>query len=236
MNAKIPLVTLVHVDEVLDTVQVLTRTAWKPVTMNGEGGPEASKFGGAPAVVAGESWPACGGCGEPMQLFVQLRSSELPAPPPFTGLLQLFYCTSCDAWAPHSPGVSVRVLPEGTRLQPAAASPVAGTYPARRIVSWKAVEDHPHWDELGRAGVPEHLREEVSEGYSPVEGDKYLGWPAWTHRVAYPSCRVCGTEMALLFQLASDDHLPYMFGDAGTGHVTICPDHPGELAFGWTCL
>jgi len=227
--------------DLLDALEGVTRTAWKPVTLDGDGPADASKFGGIAAVVAGESWPACGRCGEPMQLFVQLSSSALPVAPPFAGLLQLFYCTSgceeaCDAWAPHAPSTSVRVLPPGSPLQPAARAPIPGAFPARRIVSWIAVEDHPHWAELERAGVPGHLREDVSEPYSPVEGDKYLGWPAWVQRVEYPSCRTCGAEMTLLFQLASEEHVPYTFGDAGTGYVTICPGHPHEVAFSWNCL
>jgi hypothetical protein len=41
--------------------------------------------------------------------------------------------------------------------------------------------------------------------------------------------------MHLLFQIDSEDNLPYMFGDAGCGHITQCPKHPHRLAFGWAC-
>ncbi len=41
--------------------------------------------------------------------------------------------------------------------------------------------------------------------------------------------------MRLLFQIDSGGALPDDFGDLGVGHVTQCPDHPEELAFGWAC-
>lgn len=41
--------------------------------------------------------------------------------------------------------------------------------------------------------------------------------------------------MELLFQIASEENLPYTFGDVGVGHVTQCPAHRERLAFGWAC-
>jgi hypothetical protein len=41
--------------------------------------------------------------------------------------------------------------------------------------------------------------------------------------------------MELLFQLDSEDHVPFMFGDAGCGHLTRCPEHPDVVTFGWAC-
>jgi len=38
-----------------------------------------------------------------------------------------------------------------------------------------------------------------------------------------------------LFQLASENNLPYMFGDAGIGHLTQSPENKEELGFGWAC-
>ena len=68
-------------------------------------------------------------------------------------------------------------------------------------------------------------------GYAPHQRDKLLGWPSWPQYVDYPSCRACGRELWLVFQLESDQNLWYMFGDEGCGHITCCPDHPEELAF-----
>ena len=66
-------------------------------------------------------------------------------------------------------------------------------------------------------------------------GDKLAGWPAWIQGVEYPSCPKCEQQMRLVFQLDSDDHLPFMFGDVGTGHITQCPEHLEVVAFGWAC-
>jgi hypothetical protein len=42
--------------------------------------------------------------------------------------------------------------------------------------------------------------------------------------------------MGHVFQVDSEDHVPFMFGDAGCGHVTQCPDHKEVVAFGWACF
>ncbi|WP_299176531.1 hypothetical protein [uncultured Neptuniibacter sp.] len=42
-------------------------------------------------------------------------------------------------------------------------------------------------------------------------------------------------EMDLLFQIDSEDNLPYMFGDAGSAHITQCPNHPETLTIARAC-
>ena len=69
----------------------------------------------------------------------------------------------------------------------------------------------------------------------PEAGDKLGGWPHWVQSVEYPSCPTCGREMEIVLQVDSEDNIPHMFGDAGCGHITQCPDHPQVLAFGWAC-
>jgi uncharacterized protein YwqG len=110
-------------------------------------------------------------------------------------------------------------------------------FPARRIVGWAPTADLPNGEELGYAGVEleEDEEEALMERDFPRSGEKLLGWPYWVQGVEYPKCRTCGREMALLFQVDSERNLPYMFGDAGVGHVTQCPQHHAELAFGWAC-
>lgn len=65
--------------------------------------------------------------------------------------------------------------------------------------------------------------------------DKLGGWPAWVQGVEYPSCPRCGKRMVLVFQVDSEDNVPFMFGDIGCGHVTQCPKHKEVVAFGWAC-
>ena len=70
---------------------------------------------------------------------------------------------------------------------------------------------------------------------SSEPGDKLAGWPAWVQGVEYPNCPRCGRRMAHVFQVDSEDHVPFMFGDAGCGHITQCPEHKEVVAFGWAC-
>lgn len=35
------------------------------------------------------------------------------------------------------------------------------------------------------------------------------------------------------FEFASDDNLPFLWGDAGRGYIVQCPTHREQLAFSW---
>jgi hypothetical protein len=225
------------------------RTAWIPEVVEGDGPPLASKFSGAPALGRDEEWPLCGNCGRPMQLFVQLNAADLPeaeASRLLGGFLQLFYCTSseplcevdCEAFFPHSRSTLVRLLPATSVRSEYGAASLAGMFPPKRIVGWKAATDVPGGDEGGDLGL--ELSDEEAEsldeaGRVPLQGEKLGGWPSWIQGVEYPSCRRCGQRMELLFQIDSEKNLPYMFGDAGIGHITQCREHRDEVAFGWAC-
>ena len=41
--------------------------------------------------------------------------------------------------------------------------------------------------------------------------------------------------MRLVFQLDSEDNLPFMFGDLGIGHITQCPTRLHVVTFHWHC-
>src|SRR4051794_2507972 len=75
----------------------LMRTAWLPVTEEGDGPVTGSKFSGTSYLAPGESWPTCPRCGAPMALFLQLDLEALPEElggELGSGLLQMFYCVS----------------------------------------------------------------------------------------------------------------------------------------------
>lgn len=222
------------------------RRAWIPETADGDGGPGDSKFSGRPWLSPEEGWPACGNCGRPMQLFVQLSARDLPSEAEARlggGILQLFYCTSeephceseCEAFFPDAKSTLLRLLPPPGAA--GAGEPPSGTFPPRRIVGWTEVVDYPNWEELEELGVPlgDEEGDALAEQDYPRSGEKLLGWPAWVQSVEYPSCPECGRRMEMLFQIDSEQNLPYMFGDVGTGHVTQCPVHEHRLAFGWAC-
>lgn len=238
------------------------RPAWKPITSDGAPS-EGSHFGGAPVLAPGEKWPACRRCGDPMQFFLQLALSHCP--PPFAGpddrLLQLFYCSrddgSCETWAPFSGAHVVRLLAGPGDV----ASPPPGVppFPARAIRGWSELIDYPdtpEQEELGLVYDYDFTRKRVSASCPELdialpeldfglgvaeaisvaeEGDKLGGWPMWIQGVEYPKCPQCQRRMQLVLQVDSEDNLPFMFGDAGCGHITQCPDHPEVLAFGWAC-
>lgn len=241
------------------------RPAWKPVVEEGDGPATASKFGGSPWTGPDAPWPACGHCRQPLTPFLQLDLGDLPAElgQPFgAGLLQLFYCTrdECQGyggWEPFADDLSrVRVVhPTGPKP---AASPQGVPFPAKRIVGWDRFLDLPKPEEhreLGLAYTYDHkvgtvrlVCGELSLVFDAIRdpylaenvanaslGDKLGGWPAWVQNVEYPSCPRCGRRMALVFQVDSEHNVPFMFGDAGCGHVTQCPEHKEVVAFAWAC-
>ena len=226
----------------------LKRTTWKPQVKHGDGRLYESKFAGTPWLASNESWPTCQHCDKPMPLFLQLNLDTIPETlhGEFgSGLLQLFYCTSTDpyceveneAFFPFTSGKLARVLiPEGEPHhieRPEAAR----IFPPRRIIDWQAEEDYPNWEESLEYGVKLSEKEwdRLSEEGLPRNGDKLAGWPLWIQGVEYPACPICHERMRFIFQIDSDDHLPYMFGDLGCGQITQCPIHITQVAFAWAC-
>jgi uncharacterized protein YwqG len=180
------------------------------------------------------------------------------------GLLQLFYCTNfddqCDVelqgWDPFSKVHLARVVqPTGAERTDVTMPP--GHFPAKSIVGWEPIDDYPMdedqtepgpeidydfkkntasvtWDETGLAVTG--LAFDEAEAISPTaRGDKLAGWPNWVQGPEYPDCPQCGEQMELVFQIDSEDNLPFMFGDVGCGHITQCPTHKDVVAFGWAC-
>jgi hypothetical protein len=159
----------------------------------------------------------------------------------------MFYCVSryecCvkgeDWMSPFAPHQLLR------RIESAAARPAARgagsdrLIPRRTIVGWEPIDDYPNSYELEDLGL--ELDDDTTDalyvrGLTAVQQDKLLGWPAWVQYVEYPSCRLCGRSMWLIFSLESSNNLPYGFGDSGSGQITGCPDHPDVLGFSWQCL
>ncbi|MBV1775569.1 DUF1963 domain-containing protein [Burkholderiaceae bacterium DAT-1] len=242
-------VETIHWPDLQSKLSPYTRIAWVPDTVERRAGPLASKFSGTPGLAIGETWPCCGHCQQPMQLFVQLNVHDLPeeALNAFGGgLLQVFYCTNqeqeceieCEAYAPFAKSTLIRVLdPAAIASESSDSSPVSDAFPERKITGWIPKEDYPNWEELHERGM--HLsdaeQELLSEQGYPLPKDKLLGWPHWVQGVEYPSCPDCGKAMRLVCQIDSEDNLPIMFGDAGCAHVTQCEDHRDRLAIAWAC-
>lgn len=198
-----------------------------------------------------------------MQFFLQLPLESLPAGAGVRGegMLQLFCCSlddgSCETWSPFSGTQLVRLI---TGAAAPAPHPRGLTpFPVRSVKGWNELVDYPHPEEhrglglvydydfakkrvsaacaeLGIALRDLDIESNVAETIAAAEmGDKLGGWPAWIQSAEYPACPECSRTMELVFQVDSEDNIPHMFGDAGCGHITQCPDHPQVLAFGWAC-
>jgi len=225
------------------------RQAWFPKVVEQDAPCSASKFSGLPALAKDETWPCCANCGEPMQLFLQIHSQDLPeqADAAFgQGYLQVFYCTNseqeceveCEAYFPFAKSTLVRVVDYAQNdLAELVESPVKEAFSEKQIVGWAVKDDFPSWEEQRELGVSltDQQAETLSESGAPHSGDKLLGWPYWVQGVEYPNCPECGEPMKLIFQIDSEDHLSYMFGDVGCAHVTQCEVHKDQLTIAWAC-
>lgn len=241
------------------------RPVWIPRTSARDNDPDASKFSGRPLLLADEDWPTCQCCNKPLELFLQLNLSTLPKELENrfgSDVLQLFYCVSPDCgegWEPFSDQCSLCRTIAKSDSRPALQ--LHNQFAPCAIDGWDEFLDLPDPIEHDRLGIiidyhfhdspfqpaemkcPElglHfqgveylnlLEETVTSG----EGDKLAGWPNWVQDVEYPACPECGAEMQLVMQIDSEDNVPYMFGDCGTGHITQCPEHKHVVAFGWAC-
>ena len=131
------------------------RRAWRPVTKAGASG--RSQIGGKPMLLRDEAWPLCVRCGGSRELFLQLDSRDLPGGAPWAGagVLQVFYCTGCDAdqepWVPFSAAHVVRVV-DPAALVPPPDLPARGLPPVA-ITGWEAFDDLPHPPEQEDLGL-----------------------------------------------------------------------------------
>ncbi|MDY7007605.1 MAG: DUF1963 domain-containing protein [Cyanobacteriota bacterium] len=225
-------------------IQPYKRQAWKPITIDGDGDLTASKFAGKPWLAKDEQWPKCPHCKNPLQFFLQLNLNTLPEALKNefgSGILQMFYCTDeelpCDCdyegWEPFSDIHLIRIIQPEVEVQDVEIPEIDNIFPPKLIVDWQQLEDYPLSEEAAEFGV--ELNDKLFERNFPTEGDKLAGWPLWIQGIEYPNCPICTEKMRLVFQLDSNDNLPFMFGDSGCGHITQCKYHKSQVAFGWAC-
>ncbi len=220
------------------------RTAWVPVVRTDPSGGAATgtRFGGAPWLLAGEAWPACGRCHAPMTFVVQLATAQLPSQVGALGegLIQLFLCTEvCQAehgWEPFAPSTLARQVPAGLgRL----GAPTEGpTYPERPVERWEPRADFPGYESLSAIVGPgtaldlvETLR---ARGQEALAKEKLGGWPHWIQEAIRARCMHCGALMEPLLQIDTNSTLPIQFGDSGIGWMVRCPGCQA-MTFVWQC-
>lgn len=229
-------------------IEIYKRSAWKPIVAEGDGSRLDSKFAGTPFLSSNEEYPLCGNCEKPLQLFLQLDLGKLPdaLDDEFGhGLLQFFYCTSeepfcevdCEAYFPFAKSVLIRIIEPANLKNPNENASFSGAFPPKLITGWEETDDYPNWEESVSLGIERDspVTKILIESEYTSNGDKLAGYPFWIQGVEYPACPVCGEQMRLLFQIDSEDNLPFMFGDLGCGHLTQCKNHKDQLAFGWAC-
>ncbi len=235
-------------ENVLKKIAHLKRSTWLPQVEEGDGDLADSKFAGKPWLNKGEQWPKCPLCSKPIQFFLQLNLETLPEETRGrvgTGILQMFYCLNCepdccevlaDAWEPFAKSELIQVIQPKEQAEVIEIPEFRNPFPPKRIVGWKQEDDYPDYDDLTDMGVKLELEEFgfIEDDY-PRQGDKLGGYPFWVQSPEYPNCPVCQKRMELVFQIDSEKNLPNMWGDMGVGHITQCPDHKTQLAFGWAC-
>ncbi|TLM93119.1 DUF1963 domain-containing protein [Hymenobacter jeollabukensis] len=217
------------------------RPLWLPVTQAGQLPGSASRFGGVPDLAADELWPRCPHCRATMPLFLQLDVASLPAGAPMQvevggGLVQLFGCTNCGALSEDGSAVA-RLLPPAAR-QPAVMDHDTNLLTPRSIVGWQRYEQLPTGSEWDGDDLPDDEPEEAQAPWEDHHGygrDKLGGWPSWVQYAEYPACPTCQRPQRLLFQIASEEGLDFMFGDVGTAYLLYCSHHADQLAFSWQC-
>ena len=235
-----------RVNKTLAMLETLKRTAYIPIVAEYEKTfSDQSKIGGFPYLRNTEDWPVCPNCHKHMQLFLQLNLEHLPDKKD-NGLLQLFYCTTTEpncetqlkAFQPFSKATvcrKIEVNGHSAVIQPQTET----QFEEKLITGWEFKDDYPHpqeYEDLGMEVDEEVLEVIESRGLGfTLAKDKLFGWPFWVQSVEYPSDRQTNEPMELLFQLESEDNLPYMFGDSGVGHLTQSPSNKEELAFSWAC-
>ncbi len=238
-------------EEFSKTIEILNqykKTAYIPVTQNFKSEFSTnSKFGGFPYLRNENDWPICPNCSKNMQLFLQLNLEDLPIQKE-SGLIQLFYCTNeephcesdLEAFFPFSKATEcrkIKIEEKSVEIIPL----IDEIYEEKQIINWLPKDDYPHFEEFESLGLNLEIEDEIYDLMEErqigltIQDDKLFGWPYWVQSEEYPTDRKSGTTMTLIFQLASEDHLPYMFGDAGIGHLTQSPDDSNELGFGWAC-
>jgi Domain of unknown function (DUF1963) len=216
------------------------RPFWLPQIQEGQFPNQPNRFGGVPDLAADETWPGCRHCGATMPLFLQLDLATLPAGAPGQaeagrGLVQLFGCADCGAPLSEDGSAVARLLPPAVR-QTALMSHQTKVLPPRSIVGWQAGSQRPgswEWDEARGLLSDDDLDDEDFVLRDNKDVDQLGGWPGWVQYAEYPPCPVCQQPLRLLFQIASEQGLNFMFCNVGTAYLLYCSHHADQLSFSW---
>ncbi len=207
-----------------------------------------SGFGGQPWWPAGEPWPGCDSCGEPLGFLCQLRlDGGGHWRPDHYDLLSVFFCWQCnqrdDSAGDERPsGDRCRLRLLRLHAQPLAPltppanlsaqgrlvpSRVQGT-PALDVPSWQDVAEElaeiaPHaLDDLHisyHLAVAEVLQREAGAAYHQLGG-----YPHWISTSTWPECRWCGGQMYLLAQFVEEERIGLDWGNIQRVYLFCCAE------------
>ena len=218
-------------------------TPWKPIIKDKDGDVKASKFCGKPALLKNEEWPFCQNCNVPMLLFVQLSLKELPKDFDYNigqGIFQYFncpdfYCGKTILRIVEYPDFEINHNIEVPETE-------YGFFQPKLIIGWEKMKTEysditEQFKTLGIDLTKEELdalnkySEELNTE-SPSSGDK-LGGYGTSYYEEETECSICQKKMRLIFQIESEENIPYSYSDAGTAYIYQCPEHKKELLFSY---
>jgi uncharacterized protein YwqG len=169
-----------------------------------------------------------------------------------------------DPHLPFSEATIVRIVEVTGPMKRVEVPEFGEQLPCKAITGWSKEKDWPRPQGMEKLGLrfDEHARytrdgdtrhcslectqigvkvEDVDEkaflhSHPCLRGDKLGGWPFWIQEVEYHHCRRCRSMMTSgIFQLQSEDNIPFWFGRAGIGWILQCPKHKDILTFTWQC-
>ena len=103
-------------------------------------------------------------------------------------------------------------------------------FPEKIITSWEEIEDYPNYEFTWKYyETYELLTEKDKKRINKLHYfalDKLGGWPSWLQDVYYPKCNESKKEMNnFVFQIRSENHIPYMWGDGACCYIVQCPEN-----------
>jgi len=194
------------------------RDAWLPEVEAGLAEIGGVYYGGPAWLAADEAWPTCGACGAALELLLHVDLAATPMASAVCEAYEVFVCGACRG------GELARVVAPGAAPRGSLTAPGRGP---RRVTGWRRVDDYSGFA----------ADEPAFQKVMAVRGDKLGGWPArlqGTREERFP-CPACAGETIVVFQLDSDGHAEYRWGDLGRAWLSVCPSHPGRPLLFWEC-
>jgi hypothetical protein len=128
--------------------------------------------------------------------------------------------------------------------------------PARTITGWTAHDDFPYhadrellglryaaekggYVECAELGLNFEIDVEdyfacIAFSAPTITGDKLGGWPAWLQNIEFPECPRCRQTMdKFVFQIDSNDNIPFSLANGGRGQILQCPRDTDVFSFVW---